>query len=75
MAGKMEPEQRGSLTANPTNLEDRIQVRSKTQVIEQLNKYKNILETLFEGQNYVEGETKRVLLQELLAVSYSKVNV
>lgn len=71
----MEPEQRGRLTANPTNLEDRVQVRSKTQVIEQLNKYKNILETLFEGQNDVEGETKRVLLQELLAVSYSKVNV
>lgn len=71
----MEPEQRGRLTANPTNLEDRVQVRSKTQVIEQLNKYKNILETLFEGQNDVEGETKRVLLQELLAVSYSEVNV
>lgn len=70
----MEPEQRGRLTANPTNLEDRVQVRSKTQVIEQLNKYKNILETLFEGQNDVEGETKRVLLQDLLAVS-SKVNV
>lgn len=75
MAGKMEPEQRGRLTANPTNLEDRVQVRSKIQVIEQLNKYKNILETLFEGQNDVEGETKRALLQELLAVSYSKVNV
>lgn len=71
----MEPEQRGRLTANPTNLEDRVQVRSKIQVIEQLNKYKNILETLFEGQNDVEGETKRALLQELLAVSYSKVNV
>lgn len=71
----MEPEQRGRLSANPTNLEDRVQVRSKTQVIEQLNKYKNILETLFEGQNDVEGETKRALLQELLAVSYSKVNV
>lgn len=71
----MESEQRGRLSANPTNLEDRVQVRSKTQVIEQLNKYKNILETLFEGQNDVEGETKRALLQELLAVSYSKVNL
>lgn len=68
MAGKMEPEQRGRLTANPTNLEDRVHVSSKTQVIEQLNKYKNVLETLFDGQKGVEEETKRVLLQELLAV-------
>lgn len=42
-------------------------VRSKKEVIEQLNKYKTLLETVFDGQEDVEEETKRVLLQELLA--------
>lgn len=71
----MEPEeQRRSLVDEP-NLDYRVNVRSKREVIEQLNKYKSILATLFDGQEGVEEETKRVLLQELLAVSYSTLNI
>lgn len=71
----MEPEKRRCLPDHETNLEYRVNVRSKKEVIEQLNKYKKILETVFDGQKDVEEETKRVLMQELLAVSYSKVNL
>lgn len=67
--------ERRCLPAGEANLEHRVNVRSKKEVIEQLNKYKTILETVFDGQKDVEEETKRVLLQELLAVRFSKVDV
>ena len=48
----------------------RVQVRSKKEVIEQVNRYKKLLRTVLDGQEEVEAETKRVLLQELLAVGH-----
>lgn len=70
----MEPELRRSV-ANDTNVELRVDVSSKREVLQQLQRYKNILETVLDGQKDVEEETTRVLLQELLAVSSSNVNV
>ncbi len=52
-----------------TNQEYRVKVTSKKQVTEQINKYVDILKTALDGQPEVSEETKRVLLQELLAVS------
>ncbi|XP_071323928.1 kinetochore-associated protein NSL1 homolog [Trachinotus anak] len=49
------------------NQEYRVQVTSKKQVVEQINKYKDILRTALHGQPDTAEETKRVLLQELLA--------
>uniref|UniRef100_A0A3Q4H5G0 NSL1 component of MIS12 kinetochore complex n=1 Tax=Neolamprologus brichardi TaxID=32507 RepID=A0A3Q4H5G0_NEOBR len=51
-----------------TNPEYRVQVTSKKVVSEQVNKYKELLKTALDGQpeDFPE-ETKRVLLQELLA--------
>ncbi|XP_053737980.1 kinetochore-associated protein NSL1 homolog isoform X1 [Synchiropus splendidus] len=42
-------------------------VRSKRTVLEHMNKYKAILATILDDQPEVEAETRRVLLQELLA--------
>lgn len=64
----MERVQSEPLPSDETNQEYRVQVRSKKQVIDQMNKYKDILKTALDGQPDVEEETKRVLLQELLAV-------
>ncbi|XP_056283527.1 kinetochore-associated protein NSL1 homolog isoform X3 [Pseudoliparis swirei] len=50
-----------------TSREDRVLVTAKKQVTEQINKYKDILRTALDGQRDVSLETKRVLLQELLA--------
>ena len=75
LAVKMELDNQRISPPGEANLEYRVNVRSKKEVIEQLNKYKSILERTFDEQKDVEVETKRVLLQELLAVSYSKVNV
>ena len=51
-----------------TNEEYRVQVTSKKQVTEQLEKYKEVLKTALKGQT---EEVKEALLQELLAVSPS----
>lgn len=51
-----------------TNQEYRVRVTSKKQVTERVNKYKNVLKTVLDGQPEVDEETKRVLIQELLAV-------
>lgn len=64
----MEPKLR-CLAANDTNVELRVNVSSKREVIQQLHRYKNILKTVLDGQKDVEEETKRALLQELLSVS------
>ncbi|TDH00731.1 hypothetical protein EPR50_G00191650 [Perca flavescens] len=63
----MEPEQSESLPSDEPNQEYRVQVTSKKQVMEQLDKYKDILKTALDGQTGVAEDTKRVLLQELLA--------
>lgn len=65
----MDLEQRRRLPADEPDVEYRVKVTSKKDVIEQLNKYKKVLHTVFDGQEDVEEETRRVLLQELLAVS------
>ncbi|CAI5684592.1 unnamed protein product [Oreochromis niloticus] len=56
------------LPSEETNQEYRVQVTSKKAVSEQVNKYKELLKTALDGQpeDFPE-ETKRVLLQELLA--------
>ncbi|XP_026174181.1 kinetochore-associated protein NSL1 homolog [Mastacembelus armatus] len=48
------------------NQEYRVQVTSKKQVTEQINKYKDVLKTALDGQLDVTAETKEVLVQELL---------
>ncbi|XP_049914065.1 kinetochore-associated protein NSL1 homolog isoform X1 [Epinephelus moara] len=63
----MEPAESELVPSDETNQEYRVQVTSKKQVIEQINKYKDILKTALHGQEDVAEETKRVLLQELLA--------
>lgn len=64
----MESIQSETLPKDETNQEYRVQITSKKQIIEQMNKYKEILKTALDGQSDVAEETKRVLLQELLAV-------
>lgn len=48
--------------------EFRVHVTSKKQVRDQLDRYGDILKTALDGQADVEEDTKRLLLQELLAV-------
>ncbi|XP_044025145.1 kinetochore-associated protein NSL1 homolog isoform X2 [Siniperca chuatsi] len=67
LAVKMEPVESEPLSSDETNQEYRVQVTSKKQVIVQINKYKDILKTALDGQPDVAEETRRVLLQELLA--------
>ncbi|KAK1889297.1 Kinetochore-associated protein NSL1 like [Dissostichus eleginoides] len=55
------------LEREDTNEEFRVKVTSKKQVIQQINEYKNILQTAFNGQTGVAEETKTRLLHELLA--------
>lgn len=64
----MEPAESEALPRDETNQEYRVKVTSKKQVIDQINKYKDILRTALDGQTDAAEETKRVLLQELLAV-------
>lgn len=56
-----------------TNEEYRVQVTSKKEVIEQINKYKDILKTALDGQPGMAADTKRVLLQEVLAVGWTRL--
>lgn len=51
-----------------TNQEYRVRVTSKKQVTERVDRYKNILKKVLDEQPEVDEETKRVLIQELLAV-------
>lgn len=78
LAVKMEPVASETLPSDERNQEYRVQVTSKKRVTEQINKYKDILKKALDGQPDVAEETKRVLLQELLAVSlhdYLHLNV
>uniref|UniRef100_A0A3B3ZYF6 NSL1 component of MIS12 kinetochore complex n=1 Tax=Periophthalmus magnuspinnatus TaxID=409849 RepID=A0A3B3ZYF6_9GOBI len=51
---------------NP-NTEYRVQVQSKKQVQEQIDRYKELLKTVLDGQTELAADTKRELLGELLA--------
>nr|XP_057901954.1 kinetochore-associated protein NSL1 homolog [Doryrhamphus excisus]XP_057901955.1 kinetochore-associated protein NSL1 homolog [Doryrhamphus excisus]XP_057901957.1 kinetochore-associated protein NSL1 homolog [Doryrhamphus excisus]XP_057901958.1 kinetochore-associated protein NSL1 homolog [Doryrhamphus excisus] len=53
--------------ASEINQEFRVQLTSKKQAIEQMKKCKVILNKALDGQPGIDEETKRVLLQELLA--------
>lgn len=55
--------------SDETRQEYRVRVTSKKQVVEQMNKYKEVLKKALNGQPGLPEETQRVLLQELLAVS------
>ncbi|KAM3861019.1 kinetochore-associated protein NSL1 homolog [Diretmus argenteus] len=50
-----------------TSQEYRVQVTTKKVVVEQMNKYKDLLRKVLEGQDDVTEETKQLLLSELLA--------
>lgn len=68
LAVKMESEQNKTSTTEETNQEYRVQVTSKKHVVHQISKYKDILKTALDGQPAMAEDTKRVVLQELLAV-------
>ncbi|XP_076011139.1 kinetochore-associated protein NSL1 homolog [Genypterus blacodes] len=56
--------------ASPNDKSDqeyRIQATSKKQVVEQINRYKEVLKEAVNGQPELPEETRRVLVQELLA--------
>ncbi|XP_060907530.1 kinetochore-associated protein NSL1 homolog [Labrus mixtus] len=64
----MEPvETSEAAPSDETNEEYRVKVTSKKQVTEQINKHKETLRKVLDGQTDIEEETKRVLLQELQA--------
>lgn len=52
-----------------TTQDFRVRVSSKRDVIERLDRCKDILRTAMEGQPEVNEESKRLIVQELLAVS------
>lgn len=64
----MEPVESEPLPSDESNKDCRVQVTSKKKVMEQIKKYKDVLKTALDKQPEVAEETKRVLLQELLAV-------
>lgn len=57
------------MEAVETDQDYRVRVTSKKEVTEQINKYKEILKTALDGQTHAAEDTKRVLVQELQAVS------
>ncbi|KAM7395932.1 hypothetical protein PAMA_007282 [Pampus argenteus] len=60
----MDPVENESSNSNERNKEYRVEVTSKKQVLDQIEKYKEVLQTAADRQP---EETRRVLLQELLA--------
>ncbi|XP_071776332.1 kinetochore-associated protein NSL1 homolog isoform X2 [Centroberyx gerrardi] len=56
-----------TLPDDETSQEFRVQVTAKKVVVEQINKYKEVLKNVVEEQPGVAEETKQLLLQELLA--------
>lgn len=64
----MEAESTETSRNDETSQEYRVQVSTKKAVVEQMNKYKEVLKMVMEGQEAVPEETKRLLLQELLTV-------
>ncbi|XP_061757128.1 kinetochore-associated protein NSL1 homolog [Nerophis ophidion] len=70
----MEAVDRTDLLVDDTNQECRIQLTSKRQAIAQIKLYQDILKKALDGQAGIAEETKRVLLQELLANFESAVH-
>lgn len=64
----MESVQSEASDRDETNEEFRVQLTSKKQVMQQIKEYKEVLKRALDGQADMAEETKRVLLQELLAV-------
>ncbi|XP_072296795.1 kinetochore-associated protein NSL1 homolog [Eucyclogobius newberryi] len=60
----MEAEQ---IPSEDPNAEYRVQVQSKKRVQEQIDRYKELLKTVLDGQTELAADTKRELLGELLA--------
>ncbi|XP_008300033.1 kinetochore-associated protein NSL1 homolog [Stegastes partitus] len=71
----MEPAESKTSPSEETNEEYRVEVTSKRKLNEQINKYKEVLKTALDGQTEVTEETKRLLLQELLANFEAAVQV
>ncbi|KAM4521431.1 kinetochore-associated protein NSL1 homolog [Odontesthes bonariensis] len=71
----MEPSQSEASPSGETNQEYRVQVTSKREVTELINRCKEILKSALDGQPEVAEETKQVLLQELLANFEAAVQV
>ncbi|XP_020773415.1 kinetochore-associated protein NSL1 homolog [Boleophthalmus pectinirostris] len=63
----MEAVQPDKISSEDPSTEYRIQVRSKKQVQEQIERYKELLKTVLDGQTELAADTKRELLGELLA--------
>ncbi|XP_033846973.1 kinetochore-associated protein NSL1 homolog [Periophthalmus magnuspinnatus] len=63
----MEATQTDKISSEDPNTEYRVQVQSKKQVQEQIDRYKELLKTVLDGQTELAADTKRELLGELLA--------
>ncbi|XP_037101475.1 kinetochore-associated protein NSL1 homolog isoform X1 [Syngnathus acus] len=62
MAAKMDAQ-----TTEETNEDFRVRLTSKKQVVEYVHQYKDILNKALDGQTGISEDTKRLLLEELLA--------
>ncbi|XP_068199346.1 kinetochore-associated protein NSL1 homolog isoform X2 [Antennarius striatus] len=65
LAEKMEPESR--IRGDEGSVEYRVQVPSKRRVIDQIDRYQQVIKRVLDGQEDVGPDTRRMLLQELLA--------
>uniref|UniRef100_A0A8C6TPK7 NSL1 component of MIS12 kinetochore complex n=1 Tax=Neogobius melanostomus TaxID=47308 RepID=A0A8C6TPK7_9GOBI len=63
----MEDAQSDKASGEDSNIEYRVKVESKKQVQEQINRYKELLKTVFDGQTELTADSKQELLGELLA--------
>ncbi|XP_061602801.1 kinetochore-associated protein NSL1 homolog [Cololabis saira] len=66
---------RGTAAGSETDEDFRVRVRSKRTLTEQINRYKEVLRRSLDGQTDVDAETKRVLVEELLANFEAAVQV
>ncbi|XP_068199345.1 kinetochore-associated protein NSL1 homolog isoform X1 [Antennarius striatus] len=69
LAEKMEPESR--IRGDEGSVEYRVQVPSKRRVIDQIDRYQQVIKRVLDGQEDVGPDTRRMLLQELLAVRHA----
>lgn len=58
-------------TGADTNEDFRVRLMSKNQVVQHMKHYKDILNEALGGQTAIPENTKRLLLEQLLAVSWS----
>ncbi|KAK7907294.1 hypothetical protein WMY93_015906 [Mugilogobius chulae] len=59
--------QADKISSEDQNTDFRVQVKSKKQVQEQIDRYKELLKTVLDGQTELAADTKKELLGELLA--------